>query len=127
MIETTVATLLSIKPIFQELSARPMPAKDSFRVMRSLMALEKEYAVIEETRMSCFKKYGVLDENGQIMVDEKGQVILQSEKIEEFNKEFNSFLNTEIAVQCEKIKLDWLNDFTFTPTELMNLESFIEE
>lgn len=127
MIETTVAALLSIKPIFQELSTRSMPAKDSFRVMRSLMALEKEYAAIDETRLKCLERYGVLDENGKIMVDEKGQVILQPEKIDVFNKEFNSFLNTKVKVSCEKIKLDWLESFNFTPTELMNLESFIEE
>ena len=127
MIETTIGNLLTIKPILQALSNQPMPVKDSFKVMRILMALEKEYELIEKTRIECIEKYAEKDGNGQIKVDEKGQAILQSEKIDEFDKEFNTFLTTSIAVLCDKININLLENFSLTPNELMNISAFIEE
>ena len=47
MIETTVSSLLTIKPVLQQLANTEMAARDSFTVLRMLKVIDKEYETIE--------------------------------------------------------------------------------
>ena len=64
MITVTVEHILSIKPILQEAAHMPMSARDSYRLMRVLKVLDKEYETIETTQRNLIERCAERDENG---------------------------------------------------------------
>lgn len=127
MIETTVSSLLSIKPIITKIANTPMAAKDSFKVLRILKTLDKEYELIEQTRLDCLRKYAELDGEGNFITHDDGSIIIAGEKQTEFNQEFNNFLKCKISLDCGKLNINIINELILTPAELIEIEMFFEE
>jgi hypothetical protein len=79
-----------------------------------------------ETRMELIKKYGEKDENGELKTDENGNVHIPDEALREFSNELQELLSTEVEINANKVKLDDLGTVEFTPSEMAQLEDFIE-
>lgn len=128
MIETTVASLITIKPILQQLANTEMSAKDGFMVLRLLKIIDKEYDVIESTQLKMLEKYGEKDGSGNYKVGEQGGVLIKEECAGVFSKEMESLLNTKITLNSKKLPSDILNELPrMTPNQLLKMEDFIEE
>ena len=128
MIETTVASLITIKPILQQLANTEMSAKDGFMVLRLLKIIDKEYDVIESTQLKMLEKYGEKDDSGNYKVGEQGGVLIKEECAEVFSKEMESLLNTKITLNSKKLPSDILAELPrMTPNQLLKMEDFIEE
>jgi len=89
--------------------------------------LDEEIKIFNETRTNLINQYGARGEDGELIVDEKGNCSLKPESIAAFNKELTDLLNTVIEVNADKISINDLENGNFTPNEIMILEPFIEE
>jgi len=79
-----------------------------------------------DTRMELVRKYGIKDENNELILDENGNAQIDLEHRNAFNEEFNELLQSSIEINANKIRLDDLGDIDFTPSEMAQLEDFIE-
>ena len=127
MITVTLENIINSAESLRALAQKELKGKTAYRVSRMLRELDSEYSLFNETRAELIKKYGVRDENGELVVSENGDYTLEKEHIEDFYKEINDLLKNEIELNVNKIDLDDLGDITFTPNEMLMLEPFIEE
>lgn len=127
MIKVTINTLITIKPILQELANTKMPAKKSFQILRMLKTVDTEYASIEEVQQNMLINYGKRDETGNFILNETGTGYLIDDKNNEvFAKEMKEFLTSEIELDCMKITADFFDGIDLTPNQLLAIEPFIE-
>lgn len=127
MIETTVASLIAIKPVLQQLANIEMPARESFKILRTLKNIDKEYETIESTQIKLLEAYGEKDENNNYIPDGRGGLKIKPESVEIFTNEMNSLLATKVELECGKLNLDILDKINLTPNQLLKMEDFIEE
>lgn len=127
MIETTVSSLLTIKPVLQQLANTEMAARDSFTVLRMLKVIDKEYETIESTQRKMLELFGEKDENGNYKSDGHGGALIRKECADTFAQQMNELLKMELKLECGKLKLDLLDSLKLTPNQLLKMEEFIEE
>lgn len=126
MINLKLETLINSAEGLKGLSQKKLKAKTAYVIGKILKAADAEMASFNETRMELIKKYGEKDENGELVQDDKGNVRVSQESIENFSNELKGLLDTEIEIAGNKIKMDDLGDVEFTPQEMAQLEEFIE-
>ena len=126
MINLKLETLINSAEGLKGLSQKKLMAKTAYVIGKILKAADAEMASFNETRMELIKKYGEKDENGELVQDDKGNVRVSQESIEDFSNELKGLLDTEIEIAGNKIKMDDLGDVEFTPQEMAQLEEFIE-
>lgn len=127
MIKTNVNILMTVKPILQELANTKMPAKQSFKILRTLKAVDAEYASIEEVQRNMIVNYGKKDENGEFMLDPEGRgYLIADEHQNKFAEEMNDLLFTEVELECDKISMDLFDNMNLSPNQLLAIEPFIE-
>lgn len=126
MITTTVASLITIKPILQQLANVEMAAKDSFAVLRVLKVIEKEYESIETTQRKLIDAYGEKNEDGNYKFDDNGGIVIKKDDIQVFTNEMEGLLKTEVALDIKPIKLSILDKMELTPSQLWKMEEFID-
>jgi hypothetical protein len=127
MIEVKLSNVIDSMPVMQKLTGVSFKGKTAFQVARLLRDLDNEIKIFNETRINLVRKYGMKDENGELKVDENGNCSLEPENIETFNTELNELLNTTITLNVEPINIEDLSDGSFTPTDMLALEPFIQE
>lgn len=126
MIETTVSSLITIKPVLQQLANTEMPARDSFTVLRLLKIIDKEYETIEATQRKMLETHGERDESGNFMPDGYGGVIIKSDSTKAFADEMEQLLKTKVTLEAMPLKLEMLDKLKLTPNQLLKMEEFIE-
>ena len=118
MIKTTVAALVAIKPILQQLANIPMPARESFLLLRTLKTIDNEYVIVEKTRNQLLTLYG--------SQNEQGELIINPNNINKFQEEINNLLETDIEIDCEPISIDLFEDIKISPSQMSLIEPFIK-
>lgn len=104
-----------------------MPAKQSFKILRTLKAVDAEYASIEEVQRNMITNYGKKDENGEFMLDSEGRGYLIAEEHQnKFAEEMSELLFTEVELECDKISMDLFDNMNLSPNQLLAIEPFIE-
>ena len=98
----------------------------AFKIARLARELEKEMQTFNDERMKIIRKYGKKDENGELIIDENGNVNFDTDKINDLNSEFNSLLETELEINADKLPVDSIDEFELTPQEVIDLEKFFE-
>ena len=126
MIQVTLNDIITNNNLFREIHNKPMTARAAFKVARLIRELDKENEMFDKQRIEIIKQYAKRDENGD-MVEENNQVIIDENKLNEFEKEFNSLLETQVEVNAEKLNIEDLGDIQLTPQQTMSLEKFINE
>ena len=127
MIKLKLNELLNATDALQTLSKKSLQARPAFQVVRLLKAADKEIQEFNDIRVKVVNQYGDKDENGELITDENGNCHIAPEHINEFNKELNDLLNTEIEINANMLSLEDLEKLEFTPSDLALLEPFIEE
>lgn len=127
MIKLKLNELLNATDALQTLSKKSLQARPAFQVVRLLKAADKEIQEFNDVRVKVVNQYGDKDENGELITDENGNCHIAPEHINEFNKELNDLLNTEIEINANMLSLGDLEELEFTPSDLALLEPFIEE
>lgn len=127
MIETTVASLIAIKPVLQQLANVEMAARDSFIVLRLLKNIDKEYEIIESAQHKMLDMYGLKNEEGKLVLNTQGGFTIKEEFAGVFAVEMEQLLKTKLEIEGNKIKLDILDKLQLTPHQLLKMEDFISE
>lgn len=126
MMTIKINDLLNSIDILQKLSKMELKAKLAWQVARLLKAAEKEIQEFNETRMNVITKYGEKDENDQLITDDDNNCKIQKEHVTDFTNEINELVKSEVEINANKIKIDALEDLEFTPSEMTQLEPYID-
>lgn len=126
MIKVKISELINCTESLQKLANTSLKAKLAWQVARMLKTADLEIQIFNDTRLSLIKKYAELDENGEIITDEKGNCKIGTENVSTFTNELNELLDTVIEMNVNKISIDDLDNMDFTPAEINMLEAFID-
>lgn len=126
MITVTLEQLLNSSDGLKQLSQKQLKARSAYIVSKLLKNVETELTTFNEARINLINKYGEKDEKDELIKDDKDNVRLLPEHINDFNNELQELLNTSIELNNNKIDIDDIGDVEFTPVEMTQLEPFIE-
>lgn len=126
MIKVKISDLLNGTDALKKLSETELKAKLAWQVGRLLKAADAEIQSFNEARLNLIKKYGEKDENGELITDENDNCKITQESISDFTNELNELVESEIEINANKINIDSLGDKEFTPSEISQLEVFID-
>lgn len=126
MIEITLEQLVNSTEALRALSNKQLKAKSAYAVARLIKAADQEMTNFNETRMELIKKYGIKDDSGELKLDDNGNAQIDQASLSTFNSEFRDLLQTKIEINANKININDLGDIDFTPSEMAQLEDFIE-
>lgn len=126
MIKVKISDLLNGTDALKKLSETELKAKLAWQVGRLLKAADAEIQSFNEARLNLIKKYGEKDESGELITDEKDNCKIDQENINDFTSELNELVESEIEINANKISIDSLEDKEFTPSEMSQLEVFID-
>lgn len=127
MIRTKIMSLFAAKTILQKLATVEMPIQDSLKVLRVLKKTQEEFALIEAAQRKLFDKYGEKDEKGNLVLDSNSNnVKIIKEKAEEFSKDFDELLNSEVTLECDKLKYSMMSGLKISPLQLLEMEDFLD-
>jgi len=126
MISITLEQLINSTDGLKGLSQKSLKARSAYAVSKIIKAADAEMNTFNETRMELIRKYGEKDESGNLNSDENGNVRILPESLEDFNKELQELLKTTVEINANKIRMEDLDDVEFTPTEMAQLDEFIE-
>ena len=127
MIIMTIRDLLNIIPVLRELLEKPFKGAIAFKLARLVRELDKESSLFEFSRQKIAEKYGLRDENNNLITDEEGNIKLQQDKINLCNEEMMNLLNTEISISADKIPISAFEDIEITPAQAIIISSLIED
>lgn len=120
VIETKKIKLKELRDItgsLAKLVTMDLPVKISYRMTKIAKLIKNELQEVEDQRTELVKKYGEKTEQG----------LMVKEKIEEFNKEFNEFLDEEIEISYIPVNLSSIEDRKLSALDMLNLEIFIKD
>lgn len=103
-----------------------LEGKTSFKIARILKELENEYSIFQKSRQNLILKYGEKDENGNLITDDKGNFKIPKNNVNDFSRELDDLLETEIELNANYIDLDEIEDANFTIGQMMALNNFIK-
>ena len=126
MIAVTIKEILDSSTIFQDISKKELRARTAFKIARIIKAIENAMKDFDEAKMGIFKKYGELDDDGNLKIENKN-IKIKKEYINDYNQEMAELLNTQIQLCAEPINIDELDAMTFTPAQLFQFAPFIIE
>lgn len=128
MIEIKVSELLNSQEVLKELAQKPMRAKTSYAVARIIRDVENEMATFDKTRQEILKKYCIKDENGEMKINEEGNVTIEDGKIDEYNQEIKDLLESRITLSSARpLILKEIEDMELTPSQIYSLSCFIQD
>ena len=126
MISIKLEQLVNSTDGLKGLAQKSLRARPALAVAKILKAADAEMTTFNETRLNLIKKYGDKDENGEVKQDEKGNVHIPNEVLDDFTKELKELLDTQVEINANKIKMSDVENVEFTPAEMAQLEDFIE-
>lgn len=100
-------------------SNNKIPIKISFILTKNYKMLEELYKLIIEHRKNIYLEYGVEQDNN---------IIIKTDKIQDYIKTIEDFLNIDNEVNISKLKLsDFDDSFKITLEEMEGLYEIIDE
>lgn len=102
-------SIVNIISTLKEFEDKKLPQKISYAITRNLMILEKDYNCYIKELNKIFEKYQndfVKGEDGEIINDDTGLPIVDSDIADDYKNEISSLLNIELDVYIYTISLD---------------------
>jgi len=127
MIKVKLNDIVNATETFKKIMRQSFKGSLAFKIARLARELDKEMQTFNTERQKIIQKYGEKDENGELIVDEKGLINFDKTNLKEINEEFNSLLNTELEINADKLPMDSIDNFEITPQEMLQIEVFFED
>lgn len=127
MITVSLNDIVNSIDTFQTIIQQPFKGSLAFKIARLARELNKEMDTFNEQRRKIIEAYCLKDENGNLASDDKGNVQIIPEKIQDFNSEFTNLLSTEVEINADKLPMDKIDSFEISPQQMLNIEMFFEE
>jgi hypothetical protein len=110
----------------RKLAQQKVPAVTAFKLAKLIKSLSEHKKLFDDTRLDLIKKYAVLDDKGEVKVDEQGNVEFSKEEDKvELQNQLEELLDQEIPV--EPVKLGSLGNIEIDAATMFNLGGLIEE
>ena len=126
MITMTLNDIFNAVPALREISTKEFPGSTTFKIARLIRELDKEIQLFEEERSKIANKYGEKDENGNLVIQEGGNIKILDNKIQDCNEELQALFNTQVEINANKLPVDIFDSIEMTPTQAMNLEAIVD-
>ncbi len=124
MITLTYNDILNNNNFFKELCDIKMPAPAAIEVAKLINNLEEKNYEFETERQKLIKEYAKRNTSGDI-IEENGEVVIQSAHRQDFINKLNQLRNTSITIDNEPLKVDILKTIEMTPRQALNFMVFI--
>lgn len=124
MITLTYNDILNNNNFFKELCDIKMPAPAAIEVAKLINNLEEKNYEFETERQKLIKEYAKRNTSGDI-IEENGEVVIQSSHRQDFINKLNQLRNTSITIDNEPLKVDILKTIEMTPRQALNFMVFI--
>ena len=112
--------------LLMEIARKELPIKVSYAIAKNIAKIEKELEIYNSERQKILDKYCVKDENGKNKVDENNQLKIQEKYLKDWEKDIKELQNIDIEIDIHKFKLEELNEYKMTPSELIAIDYMIE-
>ena len=126
MIKIKLGEIVFLNEIIGRLMEIKFPGQLTFKIARLAREIVKENQIFEEARFKIAEKYGKRKEDGNLQINENGEVTIEPDKYEECNKELTDLFITEIELNVDKIPIDAFEKIELTPRESLIIEGIIE-
>lgn len=124
MIKIKLEEIREIVPGIGSILMDHLPIKASYWISKLAKKMDKEFKHFEEARMILIKKYGEVDEKGELVIKDNQYIFKDRES---FDKEFTELRATEIEIDFNPIPLSMLGECQVTPASLLALDKFIDD
>ncbi len=114
----TIAQILDCKPGIERLLQATVPAATALRIARLAQKITAEHKTAYDEYTKLFERYGARDSAGNIKVPEA--------RMEEFRRELEPFLATEISISVDRIPFSAIEQITMTANEIAAVEPFLQ-
>lgn len=113
--------LYDMEPILTKISKTTMPGYVALKYARFLRTIKEEIELSQSVRQELIVRYAEKDSEGKIVFTEDNGIKINSDQIEEANKDFDGFFNTEYDLPDVSID-DSLQYISLTPAEMQLIE-----
>jgi len=127
MIKIKLNDVVNSTETFNKIMQQSFKGSLAFKIARLARELDTEMKTFNEERQKIIQKYGKKDENGELIIDENGNISFDKTNLNEINQEFNSLLETELEINADKLPMDSMDNFEITPQEMLGIEVFFKE
>lgn len=126
MVKVTIKELLEAQPVLTKITYTEMRAALSFRIMRAIKMIDEVFNDARDSYNQLIRKYAAHDENGEIIVDERG-VKMEEEFLTTFNNEHDALMATEVEITIDPLPLEVLDHVEISPYQAIMLDKFFEQ
>lgn len=112
--------------VFKLLVDQPMRAKIAYKFSLIIDAIEKENNKYNYIRNQLIQKYAERDEKNNLM-EKDNCYNIPPNKIQEFNRELNELLDTELNLYIVPLELEDIENFELTPRQLFRINKYIKK
>lgn len=118
----TLAQVLDMKEPLGRLSNEKLPLKIAFKLSKVIKAIDEHLTDINTQRENLFTDLAVEGKD-----DQKGQLVIPQENVDEFNKQWGELLGVEVEVNFDPVSFDDLPDVQLTPQDMLKLSLIFED
>lgn len=121
-----ILKVVNARQIVLKKQNQPLKFSTAYKFRKFISETEDAEKFFNEKRNEIVEKYAEKNDNGEIKVDENGNVNFKKEDIETVNKEYSELIKTDISVNI-KFKPEELESLDLTIAEVDVLADLIEE
>lgn len=112
-----------------QLTQKSLPVRVSYAIAKNVSKIESNLKIYNKEKQKLIEKYSVKDKDGKTVIKDGGQITIQQEFVDEWNKDMNELKNIENEIDIHKFNInDILNgNYDMTPLEIMLIDYMIEE
>ena len=122
----TLFELISTSQTLSNIIDQKLPFKLSYKFSNLISIVEKNQEFYNNGLRKLFNEYAQKDEDGNIKQVEEN-IMLQPDKIGQFNKEFEELQSIEVVDEIPQFTLEELETIELTPRDIMLLKPIIKE
>ena len=126
MLKLTNKEILEKVGMLGEISRKTLPVKVSYAIGKNIGKIESELKHYNNEREKIVEKYCEKDEKGKLKI-ENGNYVIKDDEKENWNKDMKILQDIEIEFDVHKFKLEELNGYDMTASEMMCIDFMIEE
>ena len=114
--------------VLSALTNKQLPVKVSYAIAKNVTKIEAELKTYNSEREKLLEKYSKKGEDGK-SITENGNIIIQEDKIQEWDKDIADLLVIENEIDIHKFSINEFNnkDYDISPAELMTIDYMITE
>lgn len=123
-----LGSLIEARNVINEYVDLDIDARVSYKLMKILDITEKDNQFYFDKFKSVIEKYGERDDNGDIAVDDQGNIKIVQDAIADTQREINDIASIEVSIPCRYLlSLDDLNGFKMSCRKMKIIEPFLKD